>query len=655
MKLLNANLTPTIVGIEPLPGHSNYFLGNDPNRWHTDVKHYNRVKYQTVYPGIDLVYYGNQRQLEYDFVVAPSANPRAIQLEFEGAEKIDISQDGDLVLQTAMGEIRQHRPTIYQEVEGKRVEVTGKYVLQTEKIIGFELGEYDSSVSLVIDPILSYATYWGGNGFDEVRSIALDPLGNIYITGPTGSTDFPLLDPFQATNSGGEDAYITKLNPDATAILYSTLVGGNGFDHARSIAVDNNGNAHITGGTGSSNFPTTSAFQSLFGGIADVFVVKLNASGNGLIYSTYIGGAAYDDGLSIALDTTGQAYLTGFTDSMNFPTMNPILPSLRGTRDPYLLKLNAAGSGLVYSTYLGGNGADEWGHCIAVDSIGNAYVSGWTDSFNFPTVNPIQSTLGGGADAFVAKMNQTGTALVYSTYLGGNRPDISYGLAIDTLGSAYVIGITDSPNFPLANPLQPVLRGQSDAFVAKLNPAGTSLIYSTYLGGDGVEYGWDIAVDTVGNVYAVGQTGSSNFPTVNPIQLTYQGAVDAFVTKISPTGSALLYSTYLGGNGEDHAWSIAVDTIGNAYPAGHTSSTNFPTVNALYPLYRGSPRDAFFAKIIESGLPQADLVITQSVTPNPVPAGGAVTILLRIQNNGPDLASNVLLVELPRSCQELWK
>ena len=547
MKLVGANPSPRVTGLEELPGKSNYFLGNDPDKWHTDVPNYARVQYQDVYPGVDLVYYGNQRQLEYDLVVAPGADPDAIALSFDGVEKLRIDAQGDLVLETAGGEIRQHKPLVYQEVDGIRREIAGSYVLNGGYQVGFQVAAYDAGKPLIIDPVLVYSTYLGGSARDRGRGIAVDAAGNAYVTGTTKSTDFPTANAFQAAFAGNisdDDTFVTKLNAAGNALVYSTYLGGIGDDDVHAIALDAAGNAYVTGFTTSTNFPTASPFQATRDGGLDAFVAKLNTAGNALVYSTYLGGSSFDNGEGIAVDAAGNAYVTGDTESTDFPTVSPFQPTFAfGVVDAFVTKLNTAGSALVYSTYLGGNGLDQ-GAGIAVDTSGNAYVTGLTRSGDFPTASPFQASSATSGDVFVTKLNASGSALVYSTYLGGSGVENRFGggIAVDAAGNAYVTGVTESADFPTANPIQPAHGGGRDAFVTKLNAAGNALVYSTYLGGSGNDDGNAIAVDTSGSAYVTGNTDSTNFPTASPFQATKAGSSDAFIVKISDVAVGCTFS-----------------------------------------------------------------------------------------------------------------
>lgn len=648
MNLGGSNPSPKIAGLEKLPGKSHYLSGNNPKKWHTDVPRYARVKYEEVYPGIDMVYYGNQQQLEYDFVVGPGADPNMIRIGVKGADSLSLDKKGNLILHTQVGEVLQHTPRIYQEVSGAIEPVAGSYVLlnseQEEKeqnsktktsIIGFQVAAYDTTQPLIIDPVLTYSTYLGGAnspygnniyGWEIGMGIAVDASGNAYVTGETWSTDFPTANPFQAASGGDWDVFVAKLSADGSSLLYSTYLGGSGADEGSNIAVDSNGNIYISGLTDSTNFPVTlNAFQAANNGVSDIFVVKLNASGDTLLYSTFLGGSGEDLGMDIALDSSEKVYITGVTASTNFPTANPIQPAYGGgTYDAFFAKLDLAVSGaasLVYSTYLGGSG-DDRGIRIDVDNAGNAYSTGSTSSTDFPTVNPFQGSNAGGAfDVFVTKINAAGSALSFSTFLGGVGGDRGVGIAVDrNSGEVYVTGRTDSVNFPTTNGVFDASCGTDgscnggllDGFAAKINSSGSSLVYSTYLGGSGEDRGVGIAVDSSGNAYIAGRTASPHFPISNPIQATYGGGdFDAFVTKINASGSLLVYSTYLGGSAADadplgygipseEIQSVTVDASGNAYVIGYTWSTDFPTANA-YQSIKAGDWDAFVAKISPTG------------------------------------------------------
>ena len=469
MTFTGANPTPRIAGLEALPGKANYFIGNDPAKWQTNVPTYAKVRYEELYPGIDLVYYGTHRQLEYDFVVRPGADPSRIALEFTGADRLELDPAGDLVMHTAAGQIRQRKPVIYQEVEGVRKEIPGGYAVRGSQEVGFRVAAYESGRPLVIDPTLDYSTFLGGSSSDQGLGIAVDANGGAYVTGKTSSLDFPTT---VGTFGGGTDAFVTKLDPSGSTLVYSAYLGGISTDEGRGIAVDATGNAYVTG-SGQNGFAVTSgAFDTTFnGGLIDAFVTKLNAGGSALVYSTFLGGSGNDEGFGIAVDGNGSAYVTGKTGSLDFPmTVGAFHTTSGGGTDAFVTKLDPSGSALVYSTFLGGNNTDE-GHGIALDAAGSAYVTGVTASADFPvTAGTFDATFGGNTDAFVAKINPSGSALVYSTYLGGANQDQGNGIAVDATPSAYVTGYTFSDDFPVTSgALQSVRRGDFDAFVAKIS------------------------------------------------------------------------------------------------------------------------------------------------------------------------------------------
>jgi hypothetical protein len=652
MKLVGANGRANVTGLEELPGKSNYFIGSDPKKWHTNVPNYVRVKYANVYPGVDLVYYGNQGKLEYDFVVQPGADPHSIELAIKSDEQVvsrqkavgsesnvepglapatvlprqrqrgqdvpatagetpalRVNGNGDLVVGTEDGEIVFHKPVVYQPAtynerrttnSGGRDLVEGQYVLRGHNRIAFQLAEYDRHRPVVIDPTLAYSTYLGGSdGGDGGYGIAVDASGNACVTGITQSSDFPVSPGALQTAFGGDrDAFVSKLNAVGSALIYSTYLGGTGDDRAFAIALDAAGNAYITGTTHSSNFPTTpGAFQTT-SHFYDGFVSKLNASGSDLIYSTYLGGSSSDGGSGIAVDASGNVYVSGGTSSSDFPTTPGAFQTTYagGSNDGFVSKLNAAGSALIYSTYLGGTGADS-ASAIALDAAGNAYVIGSTLSSNFPTTpGAFQTTYPGGEDSFVSKLNANGSALLYSTYLGEGD---GFGITIDAAGNAYATG-----NAGLGFPTTPGAFQTTccSAFITKLNAGGSALLYSTYLGGSNFDQGYGIAVDASGNAYVTGTTTSSDFPTTPDAFQTAGGKGDVFVSKLNANGSALLYSTYLGGTSADFANAIAADAARNAYVTGETVSSDFPTTPGAFQTTGGgycfgSPcSDAFIVK-----------------------------------------------------------
>ena len=623
MRLAGANATARPEGRDELRGKVNYFIGSDPKQWRSGVSTYAKVRYQGVYPGIDLVYYGNQRELEYDFIVAPTADPGAIALTFDGADTLEVDRGGNLVLHAGAEQIVQRAPRVYQEIDGVTRDVGGRYVLQDgRRRVRFEVGRYDRRQPLVIDPVLAYSTYLGGSGYEFGYGIAVDSAGNAYVTGSTDSPDFPsTLGAFETTRGGYTDAFVTKLAASGAGLVYSTYLGGEaGYENGEGIAVDSAGNAYVTGFTSSSHFPTTpGAFQTTLGGglSADTFVTKVEATGAALAYSTYLGGSDADAGHGIAVDSAGNAYVSGTTRSPDFPTtLGAFDTTPDGENDAFVTKLEASGAALVYSTYLGG-ASNDFGNGIAVDSAGNAYVTGYTFSSDFPTTpGAFQTTFGGGlsADTFVTKVEATGAALAYSTYLGGSDADGGYGIAVDSAGDAYVSGTTSSPDFPTTPGAFDTTLALADAFVTKLEATGTALIYSTYLGGSNVDGGTAIGVDSAGNAYVTGNTYSIDFPTTaGAFQPTPSGAVEAFVTKLDVTGAALAYSTFLGGKNTDSGEAIAVDSAGNVFVTGYTRTSHFPITPGAFQPTHGGGVDAFVTKIALE--PDIDLVETALSNP----------------------------------------
>lgn len=615
LRFEGANPAVEIVGENRLPGIANYFLGDDPAHWHANVPTYAGIVYKDLYPGIDLHYEGTSGRLKDSYVVSPGADPARIRWQYEGVRDVRVDENGNLAMSVSLSPIEgmdtagllegdalaELAPVAWQDSDRERVQVAAGYVIAEDGSVGFEVGDYDPSRTLVIDPTLAFSTYLGGASDDRGKSIAVDGAGSVYILGDTNSPDFPAINRPSAPFS--RDVFVIKLNAAGNAIIYSTYFGGDDSDLGAGIVVDSAGNAYIAGSTYSKNFPTVDPLQASLGSIPDAFVAKLNPAGNALVYSTYLGGRDSEAAAGIAVDGEGNAYVAGSTKSADFPTVDPFQPRLRGGSDAFVAKLNRTGNALVYSTYLAGNGED-FATGIAVDTVGNAYVAGGTYSGDFPIANALQA-ISRGEDAFVAKLSPMGKTLIFSTYLGGGLKDVATGIAVDDAGNAYVTGSSYSSDFPVANPLQPVLSGSSDVFVAKLNPIGNTLMYSTYFGGSDFDQAESIAIDGKGGVYIAGSTHSTDFPVLGPVQAVYGGGfADGFVAELSSDGSALLYSTYLGSADNENIWDIAADNSGNAYVTGFTSSSDFPVANALQSR-SGGEFDAFVAKIGPAGRIQA--------------------------------------------------
>ena len=655
MHLVGGNSQAQISAGNRLPGRANYFIGADPSQWHSDVAQYARISYRDAYPGVDMAFYGVQKQLEFDFIVAPGASPAAIRLGVSGANRIVTDNSGNLILASSAGDVLLHKPVAYQEKDGTRQPVDARFVLEANNQVSFELGNYDPSRELVIDPSVSYATYLGGTAEDDGSAIAVDSNGNAYITGQTKSLDFPTkttLYPYK----GNFDVFVTELSSTGS-LVYSTYIGGSDSDSGNAIAVDASFHVFVAGGTRSIDFPTSgTALQKTLKGGLDAFVFELGATGASLVYSTYLGGTGDDVATGIALSTVsaGDVVVVGSTGSSDFPKQPAGgIPNTVG--GGFVTKLNSSGSALVFSSYIGG-GSGDLASAVAVDASDNVYVTGATHNIAFfTTPGVIQATCGtaancngGLSDAFVSVIKPDFSGFVYSTFLGGSGADQGLGIAVDSAGGAYVTGLTQSNDFPRHLPIiQSAFGGVQDAFVSALNPTGTALSYSTYLGGTQGDAGSAIAIDGSKNVYVTGQTGSSNFLTAigatNPTQATLGGGNDAFIAEISPVGN-LVFATYLGGSGNENSTTagpnlspvggIAVDASGaNFYVTGNTGSPtgSFPvTTGAAQASFGGGSFDAFVAKYSQSGTATNFTVTDGALSPTSVHPGGSATATITV-------------------------
>jgi hypothetical protein len=588
-RLVGARNSTPLEGLDPLPGHSSYFRGRDRSKWVTGIPNFARVRASGVYSGIDLVYYGNQSGLEYDFVVSPGADPGAIRMRFDGMTSLRTDERGNLVLSTPASEIIEQKPVIYQMAGGERQPVAGRFVVHGRRIVSFEVASYDRSRPLVIDPFLAYSSFLGGGDTDEGHSVATDASGHLFMTGVTYST-----------SQGDGDVLIRKFSLDGSIILYNADLGGSGDDIGNGIAVDPSGSAYVGGRTDSVDFPIANAFQNGNAGIVNAFVLRLDPSGSSLIFSTYIGGSNDDRGFGLALDNQGSVYLTGEASSVDFPTSNGAFQTRnRGGLDCFVIKFDSQGNG-IFSTLIGG-GSDDQAFAIAVDPFGNSYITGQTLSDSYPQVNAsFQHSRHGDLDAFVTMITADGSGLVYSTFAGGGGADIGQGIAVDSSGYAYVVGNTSSSDFPTTNGAFQTgyAGGNSDIFVLAYTPNGRNLLFSTFLGTHGTDEGNGIVLDGLDNVYIVGETDSNQYPvTGDAVQLTRFGGFDAVVSVLDLNGSQLLYSTFVGGSFDDFGYAIALDANADIYLTGATSSSDFPIVSAAQPQPGGGDSDAFVAKI----------------------------------------------------------
>lgn len=592
---------------QPLTGDSHYFLGTDRQTWVRDVPGSAVLRYEDLYPGIDLVGYGQPDALEYDFIVSPHANPAQIVLEISGTNQINLNQNGDIEIETPTGTLVHHQPQVYQVRAGSREVIPGRYqVNQTPTRdrwqITFELGLYNKDLPLVIDPVVKYATLLGGDGATSARAVAVDQAGNCYVAGTTSALFFPHMTG-SPQNRGGFDAFVTKLNPSGSAAIYTTFFGGGFDEEAEAIAVDETGSVVVVGTTRSPDFPLERPIQSKFGGFpdavsSDAFITRLALSGNALEMSSFLGGSAQDAGYGVAIDRQHQVYLTGVTQSADFPVVRAVQPAFSNLTDAFVAKINAAGTQLVYATYLGGVDFDA-GYAIAADAVGNAYLTGSTASNaqTFPTVPAFTIPFGGVTDAFVAKINPAGSKLEFCRYFGGSEFDSGQGIAVDAGGNVYVAGETRSPRLPVVNPIQGALLGATDGFVVKFDSTGLNTTFLTYLGGRNTDQVQALAVDTSGTVFVAGETQSGDFPLVEPTQINPDDLnLNGFVTRIDPVQGRLMFSTFIGGTASDEVTALAVDSRANILLAGNTVSANFPLVDPLQPEFCGD-RSAFIARI----------------------------------------------------------
>ncbi|MBN1260334.1 MAG: SBBP repeat-containing protein, partial [Anaerolineae bacterium] len=652
--------SPTLGGLDLMRGVINDFRGNDSAEWHANIPTYAGILYQDLYPGIDLVYRGTQGVLKSEFIVQPGVDPAMIRMHYQGLESLTLRDDGALVLTTPFGELIEAAPVIYQENTGKRQSITGRYVILAPDLVGFQIDAYDSTMPLVIDPELAYASYLGGSNSDEGNGIAVDKDGSIYVTGGTYSTDFPLVGHYQ-NYQADYDVFVTKIvNVYGTYdYAYSTYIGGSKVDIGQDIAIDKDGAAYVSGYTLSSDFPTQDALQPSRGGGYDAFVIRIDDLGGSctLGYASYLGGSDNEYGYGIA---TGQGAgrtpthgvaVVGQTYSNDFPTHNAPSEALSGTSDAFVVHMIMVGESYTYTyaTYLGSSGFED-GKAIALDSDGNAHVTGYTTSVDFPTTkNALEQNPIGDYDAYLVRIAESGGSYTYTyaSYLGGTGRDYGEGIAIDTQDRVYVTGNTDSTDLPTtAGVLQPGYGGGTrDAYVIQIVETGGfySYGYATYVGGSDADYGWDIATDIEGNASVTGDTASADFPKFAPLDATLGGTRDAFVAQIIDAGSTYTYSyaTYLGGGNLDRGWDIASAGYGHVYITGRTDSADFPTFKALDTTLSGS-RDAFVAKI----LGQNGLKIQKTVTPDLIGIGQRLTYTLAFANESLSPTSGIIITDI---------
>jgi hypothetical protein len=605
MRFIGANPKARLVAHDRGTGRVNYISASER---HTNLPTYAGLTYRNLWPGIDMTFRANATKLKYEFLVRPGANPAAIRLAYAGGGAPAITQSGELRVPTAAGPLMDSRPYSYQRAARGRVPVRSRFVLRKGRSYGFAVSGYDVQRPLVIDPDLAYSTFLGGSGSDETYGIDVDPRGNAYVVGKTTvSPDFPTTPGAFQTTHAFTNLFVTKLSEDGSALEYSTFLDGSGSEEPRGVAVDDQGNAFVTGWTLSSDFPTTAgAYDTSHNGSYDAFLTKLNASGSDLVYSTYLGGSSIEGATAVALGGDGNAYLTGNTDSRDFSTTPGAYQATnRGGDDVFVARFDSSGSQLVSSTLLGSSGFSEFAYSLAVDGTGNAYTTGRTNSATFPTTpGAFDTSANGDDDAFVSKISADGTQLLASTYLGGPGFEVGSGVATDGDQQPYVAGITrDSPAFPTTPGAYDTTPDGGDGFLTKLDPALSQLSYSTFLGGGspgGTYGGHSLEVDGRGRAHVTGRPDSTS----------------VFVKRFDPTGSQLTYATVLGGSGLATSGGIALDPERNAYVTGLTDSSNFPTTTGAYDTEHDGSSDAFVAK----------LVLAPRSTPGcKVSAGGRIT------------------------------
>jgi len=608
------------VARQPLATRSNYFIGHDPAKWHTNVSNFSEVAYRGVRPGVDLVYHGaSTGQVEYDFIVAPGASPD-VALDVEGADRLRIAADGALEIPLGDAILRQLPPHVYQLVDGRQRTLVGHYRLTSASTVAIAVVDYDRTRPLVIDPVLVYSTYLGGAGDEGPGSLSVDNTGAIYVSGTTTSANFPVANAKQPSYAGQQDLFIAKLTPAGDGLIYATYIGGAMEESGGNIAVDATGAVYLVGATASTDFPLANAFQPTYGEETDGVIVKLAPTGDALVYSTYFGGHAEDELDSVAVDASGAAYVLGNTHSTDLPlanafqsSLNNMNGSMNGYADDFVVKFDPSGASLVYSTYLGGSGAEEPGG-VVIDASGAAYVTGATASTDFPTVTPVQSTFHGGSyDGFIAKLSPMGNSLVYSTYLGGNDDDYIGSPAVDVSGAVYLVGSTMSFDFPLVHALQSKKTGPAvDGIIAKLTAEGTALVYSTYFGSSGGDQLGRVRVDGSGTAFIVGVSNSPDLPMVNAAQPTLAGDFDGVVLALSPDGSAIVWSTYFGGSAQDSIFDLALGPGGIVTVLGETVSKDLPVKQPLQ-LQSGGGADSFVARF---AIPLTIVPSAATVAPN---------------------------------------
>jgi hypothetical protein len=633
--LVGAARNPTVTGEGPQLGRVNYFIGNDPAKWHTNVPTYARVRYKGVYPGIDLVYYGNNEQLEYDFAISPGADPGRIEFAIEGSNHIEVGTDNTLVVQTSSGDLRFQAPAVYQESHGLRVPVRGTYIMKDPTHVGFQVAPYNVSEQLVIDPVLVYSTYLGGSGNDHASGIVVDGTGSVYIAGFTDSADFPLAT-LGSLTAGNTHVFVAKLDPSGSNLIYADYLGGNSQDYGYALVLDSTNHVFVTGSTASSDFPVVNPFQGTYPGSFNAFLTEISADGSSLLYSTYLGGNGSDVPSSVAVDSLNDVFVAGNTSSTNFPMANAYQPTASANQGGmfgnygFLSKFSPDGSFLVYSTYLSGSsnvplncgGTPCWPspysaiNGMVVDGNGNAYATGLTNTYNFPSTAGAylvsNSTQQNASVGFVSKLSSSG-GLDYSTYFYESSGSLTVpnAIAVDGSGSAYITGEAYSDGtFPITTTAicDPGVQGWACGygFVTKFDATASTLLYSTFLGPNNYAGPVAIVVDPNGDAYIAASTSSNSFNIVNGIE-SYTSGSDVLLVEIDASASTQVFATYLGASADESPTGLALDANGNLYVAGITDSTDFPATQGAFQELIGGNADAFVLKIGPASAPAVSL------------------------------------------------
>jgi hypothetical protein len=593
LKFLNANKSPGIIPLGITQHKVNYYIGNDPAKWKKGISTSTAVLYKDIYNNIDLKVYGNETQIEYDWIVKPGGNPKSIRFEYKNVKGTRIGKKGNLFIETNFGELLHKRPVSFQVIDGKKVNVDAKFKRVDKNTYGFKVREFSKDYELIIDPVVSleYSTYLGGSSDEQYNRMVVDNSGQVHLTGYTYSYNFPIKNAYQGSKAGSIDAFLTKFNSSGSDLIFSTYFGGSSSEYFSAITVAGNGDIYIAGDTFSSNLP---AINSRIGG-KDVFIARFDSTGN-FLAGRYLGGTSEDRNSKIVMDSSNHLWVYGWTRSSNFPTVNPYQSTLPGSASVYVCKLTSDLSSIEYSTYLGGT-SEDIGDRFVVDNSGNFYAAGRTRSSNFPIKNAWQNNhVGGQYDMFLTKFKPDGSELAFSTYLGGSGDEYCQGLVLGSSGDIYIGGFTDSTDFPVINPYQGTNNGDDDIVISKFSSDGSQLLYSTYLGGSGEDWHGILALDNSGNIYVTGSTYSQDFPTKEPYQAAYGGARDAFFSILSPGGTDLIYSTYFGGSGWERCLNISTDNSGNIYLAGETASWNLPVLNAYQSTMGGVHDEYLFSR-----------------------------------------------------------